>query len=93
MATEPNTREKQAKREHPAAEESGQLKFIEAADDAYRIDTGEFDAVVNGHTDAQMCPSSNTGERLWYSWRISCLLRVIYRPYVMGYDTRPLITR
>ena len=59
-ATEPNAREKASflSENILPLEESGQLKFIDAEENASRIDTGlGFDAfVVNGHTDAQMCP-------------------------------------
>lgn len=96
-ATEPNAREKASflSENILPLEESGQLKFIEASDDAQRISTGlGFDAfVVNGHTDAQMCPIiEHKGETLVFMADLLPSVGHIPIPYVMGYDTRPMLT-
>ena len=96
-ATEPNARERASflSENILPLQESGQLKFIDASDDAHRIETGlGFDAfVVNGHTDAQMCPIiSHKGETLVFMADLLPSVGHIPIPYVMGYDTRPMLT-
>ena len=74
-------------------QESGQLNLIEV--DSARITTPlGFDAfVVNGHTDAQMCPIlDHGGQTLVYMADLLPSTGHIPLPYVMGYDTRPLLT-
>ena len=76
-------------------QESGQLKFIVAPENQHRISTGlGFDAfVVNGHTDAQMCPILEyKGKMLVFMADLLPSTGHIPLPYVMGYDTRPLLT-
>jgi len=76
-------------------QESGQLKFIKAPENQHRISTGlGFDAfVVNGHTDAQMCPILEyKGKKLVFMADLLPSTGHIPLPYVMGYDTRPLLT-
>ena len=76
-------------------EESGQLNFIDAPEGERRVKTGlGFDAfVVNGHTDAQMCPIiSYRTETVVFMADLLPSVGHIPLPYVMGYDTRPLIT-
>ena len=76
-------------------QESGQLKFIAAPENQHRINTGlGFDAfVVNGHTDAQMCPILDyKGKTLVFMADLLPSTGHIPLPYVMGYDTRPLLT-
>lgn len=76
-------------------QESGQLKFIVAPENQHRISTGlGFDAfVVNGHTDAQMCPILEyKGKKLVFMADLLPSTGHIPLPYVMGYDTRPLLT-
>jgi glyoxylase-like metal-dependent hydrolase (beta-lactamase superfamily II) len=76
-------------------QESGQLKFIVAPENQHRISTGlGFDAfVVNGHTDAQMCPILEyKGKKLVFVADLLPSTGHIPLPYVMGYDTRPLLT-
>ena len=49
--------------------------------------------VVNGHTDAQMCPIiSYKGETIVFMADLLPSVGHIPLPYVMGYDTRPLLT-
>ena len=96
-ATEPNAREKASflSENILPLEESGQLKFIDAEEHASRIDTGlGFEAfVVNGHTDAQMCPIiQHKGETLVFMADLLPSVGHIPIPYVMGYDTRPMLT-
>jgi hypothetical protein len=59
-ATKPNARERASflSENILPLEESGQLKFIDAPESEHRVSTPlGFDVfVVNGHTDAQMCP-------------------------------------
>ena len=60
-----------------------------------RIETGlGFDAfVVNGHTDAQMCPIIEfKGETIVFMADLLPSTGHIPIPYVMGYDTRPMLT-
>jgi len=96
-ATEPNAREQASflSENIIPLEESGQLKFIDAADNDTRIQTGlGFDAfIVNGHTDAQMCPIIKyKSETLVFMADLLPSAGHIPIPYVMGYDTRPLLT-
>lgn len=76
-------------------QKSGQLKFIVAPENQHRISTGlGFDAfVVNGHTDAQMCPILEyKGKTLVFMADLLPSTGHVPLPYVMGYDTRPLLT-
>jgi len=96
-ATEPNDREKASflSENIIPLQESGQLKFIKASENDLRISTGlGFDAfIVNGHTDAQMCPIIKMGsETLVFMADLLPSTGHIPIPYVMGYDTRPLLT-
>jgi glyoxylase-like metal-dependent hydrolase (beta-lactamase superfamily II) len=96
-AAEPNQREKASflKENILPIEESGQLHFVEAPEDAFMVPTNlGFDAVVaNGHTDAQMCPVLEiNGKKLVFMADLLPSTGHIPLPYVMGYDTRPLLT-
>lgn len=96
-ATKPNNREKASflKENILPMQESGQLNFIEVGNP---IATGstfkQFDLLfVSGHTDKMMIP------KIKYKNKIICYMAdllpsVGHIPlaYVMGYDTRPLIT-
>lgn len=97
-ATEPNRREKASflSENILPIEESGQLNFIEdikEEDGIYKTPLG-FDAViVSGHTDAQMCPMIQyQGKTLVFMADLLPSVGHIPLPYVMGYDTRPLVT-
>ena len=96
-ATEPNAREKAsflAENILPL-QESGQLAFIDALEGQQRVSTPlGFDTfVVNGHTDAQMCPIlPYRGEQVVFMADLLPSVGHIPLPYVMGYDTRPLLT-
>ncbi len=76
-------------------QESGQLKFIEG------VTTGraaapemDFDVLfVNGHTDKQMIPHIRyKGKMLVFMADLVPTAGHIPVPFVMGYDTRPLLT-
>jgi glyoxylase-like metal-dependent hydrolase (beta-lactamase superfamily II) len=96
-ATKPNARERASflSENIIPLQESGQLKFIPAPENQHRISTGlGFDAfIVNGHTDAQMCPIlEHKGKTLVFMADLLPSTGHIPLPYVMGYDTRPLLT-
>ena len=96
-ATEPNPREKASflKENIMPIQESGQLEFIPVGEQDTRVDTPlGFEALlVSGHTDAQMIPIMNyNGKTLVFMADLLPSTGHIPLPYVMGYDTRPLIT-
>ncbi|MCT4623268.1 MAG: MBL fold metallo-hydrolase [Schleiferiaceae bacterium] len=96
-AINPNDREKASflKENILPIQESGQLNFIELGNDEFLTSTPlGFDAiVVNGHTDAQMCPVINyKGKKIVFVADLLPSVGHIPLPYVMGYDTRPLQT-
>lgn len=91
-ATEPNRREKASflKENIIPIEESGHLKHIEEGQQWHP----EIDIFfANGHTDAQMIPLINYKDRT-IAFMADLLPSVGHFPipYVMGYDTRPLLT-
>ncbi|NEM98879.1 MBL fold metallo-hydrolase [Pontibacter burrus] len=93
-ATEPNQREKASflKENILPMQESGHLKFLEP-NQASGI--SQFDEVLymNGHTDKMMLPVLNyKGHKLVYMADLLPSIGHIPLPYVMGYDTRPLLT-
>lgn len=95
-ATEPNPREKASflKENILPIEESGQLKFIDRTGDyTQNIFTG-FDALfVDGHTESQMIPHIQyKGKTIVFMADLLPSTGHIPLPYVMGYDTRPLLT-
>lgn len=91
-ATEPNRRERASflKENILPIQESGQLKFIE--------NEGEWIPGIdilfaNGHTDAQMIPKIQyKGQTLVFMADLLPSVGHFPIPFVMGYDTRPLIT-
>lgn len=96
-ATEPNAREKASflKENILPLEESGQLEFVPVGenDGLYPTELGFDVLLVSGHTDAQMCPVINyRRQRLIFAADLLPSVGHIPLPYVMGYDTRPLIT-
>ncbi|WP_460893589.1 MBL fold metallo-hydrolase [Rufibacter soli] len=92
-ATVPNPREKASfiKENILPIQESGQLNFVPVGQETF---SPGFDITyVDGHTDKMMVP------RLQYKGRTVCFVADLLPsvghlplPYVMGYDTRPLIT-
>ncbi|MFZ1331396.1 MAG: MBL fold metallo-hydrolase [Flavobacteriales bacterium] len=101
-ATKPNPREKASflKENILPIEESGQLKFVpssraNADENVFVKDV--FPSVdiltVNGHTDAMMIPHiSFKGRTLVYMADLLPSVHHIPLPWVMAYDTRPLLT-
>ncbi len=101
-ATKPNPREKASflKENILPIQESGQLKFV----DFTRTDATEntyikelfpgFDVLlVNGHTDAMMIPHIRYKDRtICYMADLLPSVHHVPLPWVMAYDTRPLIT-
>ncbi|WP_191858455.1 MBL fold metallo-hydrolase [Hanstruepera ponticola] len=96
-ATKPNKREKASflKENILPMEESGQLKFTSLPElDLLQNSKLGFDIFfANGHTDKQMIPM------IKYHGKIICFMADLLPtaghlpiPFVMGYDTRPLLT-
>lgn len=95
-AVEPNPREKAsflAENILPI-QESGQLKFIERNGDFTQNVFPNIDVLfVDGHTESQMIPHIKyKGKTLVFMADLLPSTGHIPLPYVMGYDTRPLIT-
>lgn len=91
-ATAPNVREKASflKENILPIKESGQLKFTTEGSELY---AGIKMHYVNGHTDAMMIPHiSYKGRTIVYMADLLPSAAHLPLPYVMGYDTRPLIT-
>lgn len=95
-ATEPNAREKASflRENINPIEASGQLHFIERTD---RIVEDVFPGIdiffADGHTESQMIPLINyNGKKLAFMADLLPSVGHIPLPYVMGYDTRPLLT-
>ncbi len=95
-ATEPNKREKASflKENILPIQESGQLKFIERKDNFTENVFPNISVLfVDGHTDSMMIPHIQyQGKTLIYMADLLPSVGHIPLPYVMGYDTRPLIT-
>lgn len=92
-ATEPNAREKASFRKENIMpmQESGHLNFIDL-DRENAFD--QFDVITaDGHTDKQMLPKIQYKEHtIIFMADLLPSTGHIPLPYVMGYDTRPLIT-
>jgi glyoxylase-like metal-dependent hydrolase (beta-lactamase superfamily II) len=92
-ATQPNPREKASflKENILPIQESGHLAFI---DMAVPSPFEQFNILyVSGHTDKMMIPKINyKGKTICYMADLLPSIGHIPLPYVMGYDTRPLIT-
>ena len=91
-ATEPNAREKASfltENINPI-KENGQLEFIHSN---YKDQIG-FDVIfVDGHTEKQMLPKiTYKGKTIVFMADLLPTTGHIPLPYVMGYDTRPLLT-
>lgn len=96
-ATNPNPREKASflKENILPIEESGQLQFVERGKENFTEGVfNNFDVLfVDGHTDSMMIPHIQfKGKTLVYMADLLPSVGHIPLPYVMGYDTRPLIT-
>jgi glyoxylase-like metal-dependent hydrolase (beta-lactamase superfamily II) len=95
-ATNPNPREKAsflAENILPI-QESGQLKFIERTGDFTKNAFPNIDVLfVDGHTESMMIPQIKYKEKtIVFMADLLPSVGHIPLPYVMGYDTRPLIT-
>lgn len=96
-ATYPNAREKASflKENILPLDESGQLNHIAIPETDYLKNSAVgFDVLfVNGHTDKQMIPHIQyKGKTLVFMADLLPTVGHIPLPFVMGYDTRPLIT-
>ncbi len=96
-ATVPNVREKASflKENILPMEESGQLKFIEKPNGDYLTESplGFGILFVDGHTEKQMLPHIQyKGKTLVFCADLLATAGHVPIPYVMGYDTRPLLT-
>lgn len=96
-ATEPNPREKASflSENILPIQESGQLNFIDRPEDGFLKGSPlGFDILfADGHTDAQMIPYIEyKGKKMAFAADLLPSTGHIPLPYVMGYDTRPLIT-
>ena len=96
-ATRPNAREKASflKENILPIEESGQLNFIEGDGSTFLESSplGFGILFVDGHTDKQMIPHiSYKGRTVVFMADLLPTVGHIPLPYVMGYDTRPLLT-
>ncbi len=95
-ATQPNKREKASflKENILPIQESGQLKFIERTGDFTQNAFENIDVFfADGHTDSMMIPQIKyQGKTIVFMADLLPSVGHIPLPYVMGYDTRPLIT-
>lgn len=95
-ATEPNPREKASflSENILPLQESGQLKFIERTADFTKNVFENFDVLfVDGHTESMMIPHIHyQGKTIVFMADLLPSAGHIPLPFVMGYDTRPLIT-
>jgi glyoxylase-like metal-dependent hydrolase (beta-lactamase superfamily II) len=95
-AVEPNPREKASFLQENILpiQESGQLKFIDRQGDYTKNVFSNFDVLfVDGHTESMMIPHIHyKGKTLVFMADLLPSVGHIPLPYVMGYDTRPLIT-
>jgi len=95
-ATEPNPREKASflKENILPIEESGQLQFINRNGDYTCNVFKNFDVLfVDGHTESMMIPHIHyKGKTIAFMADLLPSTGHIPLPYVMGYDTRPLLT-
>lgn len=96
-ATEPNKREAASfiTENILPIQQSGQLQFIKDVPQ-YSIETSELGFGIycmNGHTDKQMLPKiTYQGKTIVFAADLIPTTGHIPLPYVMGYDTRPLLT-
>ncbi len=97
-ATNPNAREKASflSENLLPMEESGQLSFVESHGSSFYKNSPEFSFgiyFVDGHTEKQMLPLIEyKGKTLVFVADLIPTVGHIPLPYVMGYDTRPLLT-
>jgi glyoxylase-like metal-dependent hydrolase (beta-lactamase superfamily II) len=75
-------------------QESGQLKFIERTGELSSEIFNNIDAIfVDGHTESMMLPKINyKGKTVVFMADLLPSVGHLPLPYIMGYDTRPLVT-
>ncbi len=96
-ATQPNAREKASFLHENLIpmQESGQLNFIQRpeGDFSFSNELGFDIFYADGHTEKQMLPHINyQGKTIVFCGDLLATAGHIPIPYVMGYDTRPLLT-
>lgn len=96
-AVNPNAREKASflKENILPMQESGQLQFVERGSEDFQhsSELGFGILFVDGHTEKQMIPHiSVDGKTLVFMADLLPTAGHLPLPYVMGYDTRPLLT-
>jgi len=96
-ATKPNAREKASflSENILPMQESGQLKFIQRPDGDFleKSELGFGIFFADGHTEKQMLPQIEyNGKTIIFAADMLPTTGHIPLPYVMGYDTRPLLT-
>jgi len=96
-ATEPNVREKASflKENIIPMQESGQLRFIQRPEGDFLVksELGFGILFVDGHTEKQMIPHIQyQNKTIVFCADLLATAGHIPIPYVMGYDTRPLLT-
>ncbi|MCP4976049.1 MAG: MBL fold metallo-hydrolase [Maribacter sp.] len=96
-AIKPNLRERPSflKENLLPMQESGQLKFIKKGQNSFleKSELGFGILFVDGHTDKQMLPHINyKGKTLVFTADLVPTTGHIPVPYIMGYDTRPLLS-
>lgn len=93
-ATQPNAREKASflKENILPLQESGQLKFV-PTEDNYQFATGFNIKFVSGHTESMMLPLLEyKNHKILYCADLLPSVAHLPIPWVMAYDTRPLLT-
>jgi len=95
-ATQPNDREKASflNENLIPMQESGQLHFLERTDNRHFYEQLNFEVLfVDGHTDKQMIPIIDyKGKKLVFAADLLPTAGHVPLAFVMGYDTRPLLT-
>ena len=94
-ATQPNDREKASflKENILPIQQSGQLKFQDVNKNSSEISTDIGFVYVSGHTESMMLPKINyNGKTIVFMADLLPSAAHMPLPYVMGYDTRPLLT-
>jgi len=96
-ATKPNAREKASflSENILPMQESGQLKFVQRPDGDFleKSELGFGIFFADGHTEKQMLPQIEyNGKTIIFAADMLPTTGHIPLPYVMGYDTRPLLT-
>lgn len=95
-ATNPNNREKASflKENLIPMQESGQLHFLQRSEQRHFYQELNFEVLfVDGHTDKQMIPIiEHKDKTLVFAADLLPTAGHVPLPFVMGYDTRPLLT-